>query len=141
MRVKIEITDDDGHAFEGEVDLLKKTDADRSRKSVKQRSKRTSASTQTSGSVNFNLPIRAFINKNANGMAGAEKFTLLLAHMAKGKINSEVTVKDLKKSWGKMEGLLGEFNSAHPVRAKDNGWVDSPKVGTYVLLSDWKQIF
>ena len=41
-----------------------------------------------------------------------------------------------------MKPLLGgKLNLAYPTRAKENGWVDSPTRGVYVLLPGWKGIF
>jgi hypothetical protein len=41
-----------------------------------------------------------------------------------------------------MKPLLGgKLNRAHSTRAKENGWVDSPKRGIYVVLPHWKDIF
>ena len=141
MKVRLSITDDNGRVFEGEVDVLESGRSHRSNKSTRRTPTKTPVTTESSASVNFNLPVRAFIKRYAKGQAGAEKFTLLLAHMTKGKTHAEVTLKDLTKLWGKMQGFLGKFNGAHSTRARDNGWVDSPKFGTYILLQDWKQMF
>jgi len=74
-------------------------------------------------------------------MGGAQKFTLLLAHIAKGDRSKEVALATVQKHWGKMKGILGEWNRAHSTRAKDQEWVDSPKNGMYVLLPGWRGIF
>jgi hypothetical protein len=74
-------------------------------------------------------------------MSGAQKFTLLLAHLTKGDTKKEVALATIQKQWSKLKGSLGDWNPAHSTRAKDREWVDSPKSGTYVLLSGWKGIF
>ena len=74
-------------------------------------------------------------------MGGPQKFTLLLAHITKGDTKKEVALATIQKQWNKMKGTLGDWNTAAATRAKDQEWVDSPKNGTYVLLSGWKGIF
>ncbi|MFZ0981299.1 MAG: hypothetical protein WAN23_18000 [Candidatus Acidiferrales bacterium] len=87
------------------------------------------------------LPLRPFVKKHAGGMTGSQRFALVLGHMAKGKTNVPVPLATIQKAWDKMTLLVGKFNYAHANRAKDNGWVDSPKTGSYVLLSGWTEIF
>jgi hypothetical protein len=91
--------------------------------------------------LDFTLPVRPFVKKHARGLGGPAKFTLVLAHMAKGKSGVSVPLSSIRKAWDKMTGLLDDLNLAYPTRAKDKGWVDSPKTGTYVLLSGWTEIF
>jgi hypothetical protein len=74
-------------------------------------------------------------------MGGPQKFALLLAHMARGDRKTEVQFKAIEKRWKKMKSLLGKWNGAHSIRAKEHGWVDSPKTGMYVLLPGWEAIF
>ncbi len=74
-------------------------------------------------------------------MGGAQKFTLLLAHIAKGDTKKEVALAAIQKQWSKLTGRLGSWNPAYTTRAKEEEWVDSPKSGTYVLLPSWKDIF
>jgi hypothetical protein len=81
------------------------------------------------------------MKRQAHGMGGPQKFTLLLAHMVKGNTKQELALATVQKQWGKMTGLLGKWNPAYTTRAKEQEWVDSPKTGTYVLLSGWKGIF
>ena len=90
--------------------------------------------------ADFSLPFRPFIHKYARGMSGREKFTLVLAHITKGNEKSETKLETITKVWNRMKGVLGELNLAHPTRAKDKGWVDSPKTGVYVLRSGWTEI-
>ena len=88
----------------------------------------------------LNLPFRPFMHRYAGRMSGSQKFTLILAHLVKGNLKTEAKLDVVIKAWGKMKGLLGNFNLAHPTRAKDKGWVDSPKTGVYVLRPSWTEI-
>lgn len=90
--------------------------------------------------ADFSLPFRHFINKYARRMSGREKFTLVLAHITKGKEKTETKLETILRAWNSMTGSLGEFNLAHTTRAKDKAWVDSPKKGVYVLLPGWREI-
>ncbi len=87
------------------------------------------------------VPIKPFVKKHAGKMSGPQRLTLLVGHMAKGKVSSIVELAAIQKAWGKMTLLLGKFNPAYANRAKYNGWIDSPKPGSYVLLAGWTEIF
>jgi hypothetical protein len=138
MRVSIIVTDDDGNTFQGDADLS----ARRQSKSAPMKKKSTSEkATHVAATVSLSSPIRPFIKKHARDMGGPQKFTLLLAHMVKGDTKKEVALATIQKQWGKMKVLLGKWNGAHTIRAKEHEWVDSPKTGMYVLLSGWKGIF
>lgn len=85
------------------------------------------------------LPLRPFMNRYAQGISGPRKFALLVARLSGGDSNAEVPGNDIERQWNKMKGLLGgAFNPAYSTRAKDNGWVDSPKMGVYILLPGWE---
>ena len=89
--------------------------------------------------VDFTLPVRPFMKRFASNSAGPKKFTMLLAYMAQGGSNVEIKRAELEAAWSRMSGILGGgFNGAYATRAKDFGWVDSPKNGVYVLLPSWK---
>ena len=94
----------------------------------------------TAPAPDFTSQIRHFTNKHAKGMNGQQKFTLVLAYFAKGKPNTEIKLETVRDAWNGMKGLLGKFNTGYATRAKDNGWVDSPKAGVYVLLTGWTEI-
>jgi len=80
------------------------------------------------------------MKKYGHSLGGPQRFTILLARLAKGDANKEVALAELQKHWNSMKSLMGgPFNGAHPTRAKDNGWVDSPKRGVYVLAASWKE--
>jgi len=96
----------------------------------------------THAQVNFSLNARAFVKKYAKQLSGPKKFVLILAYLARGQINKEISLADIEKLWERMTGLIGmEFNSAYAVRAKDNGWVNPIKQGVYILTDSWKEIF
>lgn len=137
MRVSIIITDDDGNSYHGELELAA------GRKAVRKIAQHaTRSNPAVAPAVNFSTPIRAFVKKHASGLSGSQKFALLVAYLSKGDRRREVRTTDVEKHWNKMKPLLGgKFNSAHPTRAKEKGWVDSPKYGVYVILPGWEGIF
>lgn len=100
------------------------------------RAKRPLKATQLS----FNTNVLAFMKQHARGLKGPQKFTLLLARLAKGNLSHEVPFAELEKRWNKMKVVLGgKFNGAYANRAKANGWVDTPKYGVYSLSTSWKE--
>jgi len=139
MRVSVIVTDDDGNTFEGKAELSATAAARPARKRAKHDSGPKKANANPSASLSS--PLRPFIKKHARGMGGSQKFTLLLAHMVKGDTRKEIALATIQKQWGKMKVLLGKWNGAHTIRAKEHEWVDSPKTGMYVLLTGWKGIF
>jgi len=89
--------------------------------------------------LSFDMNVLAFMNAYARGMKGPQKFTLLLAYLAKGDVAQRVAPAVLKGHWNKMKAVLGgRFNPAHANRAKAKGWVDSPEHGVYTLSDRWK---
>lgn len=94
--------------------------------------------------IHFNLNERNFIRTYAGGLSGHKKFTLLLAHIVKGKVGSDVELSDVRAKWNKMtaKNLMGyEFNLKYPNEAKTRGWLDSKKSGVYCLCDNWMDIF
>jgi hypothetical protein len=137
MRIKIALTDDEGRNFEGSATLTLSKD---SASSAKGSQKRAATKATSGAELNFSLPIRAFVKRHSAGLSGPKKFVLVLARLADGKLGSQIPLAQIEKSWNSMTALLGgEYNPAHSTRAKDNGWVDSPKKGFYVLLQDWRE--
>ena len=93
--------------------------------------------------VNFGVNPNAFVSKYAHGKTGKEKFTWLVALLAKGDESTDVSVKDVEKMWNRMSAqlLLGmKFNPKYPNEAKTKGWVDSSKSGYYRLAAGWYEI-
>lgn len=93
--------------------------------------------------VNFSINSNGFVSKYAHGKTGKEKFTWLIAFLAKGDEAVEVALKDVESLWNRMTAktLLGtKFNRAYTNEAKTKGWVDSPKSGYYRLAAGWCEI-
>ena len=141
MKAHITLTDQNGTVFEGEAELVQ---VGRS-----QNTKRASSSPKRTTSVDpvpqldFTKPERAFIKTYARRLNGQKKFVLLLAYLAKGALKKEVQLKKLEKHWNRMKAsnLLGlKFNTFYSNTAKDDGWVDTPKKGVYVLCKSWKEV-
>lgn len=142
MQAKIIITDDNGNTWESDLRL---TPAGVSAKALKRKGSARAVPSQALRAANpsreapdLTLPIRAFVKRHARGLSGSRKFTLLVAHLSAGDVHKEVSASSIEKQWNRMTGLLGDFNAAHSTRAKDEGWVDSPKKGMYKLRSGWE---
>ena len=90
--------------------------------------------------LSFNTNLLAFMKQHARGLPGPNKFTLLLARLAKGNVSQEVPLSELERQWNKMKVIVGgKFNNAYANRAKGNGWIDAPKHGSYTLSDSWKE--
>ncbi|MBI2069979.1 MAG: hypothetical protein HYT79_05195 [Elusimicrobia bacterium] len=136
MKLEIRFIDDAENIYQGEVVLEKL--GTKSKVTVA----RKALAPARAPKIDFNAPMRFFMKTHARSLKGPEKFTLLLAYLAKGKTgNATVPVKSVEDAWSKMVGLMGgAYNRAYSNRAKDNGWADSPKKGVYVLLPRWSEI-
>ena len=139
MRVQVTVTDDDGKTFEGEVDLAPAG----TRRGGARRPRATpipvpaTPSAAANRKVDFKLPLRAFLKKHATG-GGPQKFAVLLAHMTGGKTGVEVTREALEAAWTRNKGVLGvDYHTMYGTRSTGEGWSDSPKRGTFVLLDAW----
>jgi len=140
VRVLIVLTDDRGKTFEGEALLVPQ------HRGIGRKRQRTTPEKASQpiavGALDFTLPARAFIRRYARKMTGPQKFTALLAWLAKGKAEVSIDFQRIRRDWDRMtEPMGGKFNPAYTTRAVDNGWVESPKKGTYRLRSGWNQIF
>jgi len=92
--------------------------------------------------LDFDANQRAFVKAYARDLSGPKKFVLLVAYLAKGKIGTEVEVKEVEKHWNKMTApnlLDGKFNSFYTSAAKEQGWVNTKKYGVYVLRPRWRE--
>jgi hypothetical protein len=137
VKVSIIVSDDDGNNYHGEVELAATSKSAR-KPATPARPPKTASKT----AVNLSTPVRAFVKQHARDLSGAQKFALLVAYLSKGDGQKEVQMVDVEKQWNRMKPLLGgKFNLAYTTRAKDNGWVDSPKRGIYIVLPGWKAIF
>lgn len=135
MRVIVTVIDQGGIRYEGELELSRAPKASRKQTSPVTRSAKDSG-------VRFDINERAFAKKYAKGIGGPKRFALLVAYLAKGEENRQVELKDIEKLWNRMTAILGgKFNRFYSNKAKENGWVNSPKPGVYVLCPDWRQIF
>lgn len=135
MRVHVVVTDRHGNTFEGEASLVAVTGARPPRQTVRAKSLEK---TPTRTSLDFSLPVRAFVKRHAKNRGGPQKFTVLLARLSGGKVGTAVSRNEIEKAWNRMtEPMGGKFNPAYTTRAKDNGWVDTPKTGAYALLAGW----
>jgi hypothetical protein len=135
MKITIVVHDDSGQIFEGEAVLAPARLAKPSGRKAPVGVKAPSTATQ---SIDFDLPPRAFMKQRARHASGPKKFVLLLAHMTKGNTTANVQRVDVEKLWNRMTAILsGEFNGAYATRAKENGWVDTPRHGVYKLLPGW----
>ena len=143
MKAMIVFTDDDGNTWEHELPLVahrrvgQGPQGPRGARAKRDEARKPPRSRQTA-ELDFSLPIRPFIKRYAKGVSGPRRFAILVAHLAKGDVKAEIAFKDIEKQWNKMTQLMGgRFNPAHASRAKDNGWVDSPRHGVYKLLGGW----
>src|SRR5579859_587127 len=136
MKVQIVLTDDSGATFEGLADLNPRLSSPPTRNSARS----VGSPKKSSVKANFSTPMRAFMKAHARTLSGPKKFALLVAYLSKNDPKTPVPFTDIERNWNKMTGLLGKFNPAHSTRAKDNGWVDSPKQGSYVIVPGWEVI-
>jgi hypothetical protein len=138
MEARISITTADGIVYEGTAVLSSLDKVPKNSSATKAAAKRPSPSLND---LQFTLPVRPFMKRYGAGMSGSKRLALLVAHMVKGNVGSSVEIDEVQKLWSKMSALMGgAYNSAHASRARDNGWIDSPKSGTLTLLSGWKEV-
>lgn len=93
--------------------------------------------------IEFSLNERAFVKRYVGGKSsGGKKFTLLVAYLATGKVDEDIKLSDIRTHWNKMsaKNLLGKFNMFFTSDAKNNGWVNSKKYGSYCLTKEWKNV-
>ncbi len=136
MRATIIVTGDDGRTMEGEVDLVP-VKARRAR--AVERRKPVATPAVSDAALDFGLPRRAFLKEHA-GDSGPKRFAALVAHIAGGKVGTEVALDTVKSEWGRNKGVLrGDFQSMYVTRSKENGYTDSAKRGTVVLRKDWRK--
>jgi hypothetical protein len=132
MKIEFRVILDDGKTYHGEAVLT----AEAAKKPMAKSAVTPAPATQES--VDFSLPIRPFFKRYASGKSGAQKFSILTAYLCKGKSDATVTLQALEENWNRMTALMGgEFNRAHSTRAKDAGWIDSPKAGQYTIRPSW----
>ncbi len=91
--------------------------------------------------ANFKLNERAFADKYIKGKAPEVRFAMIVAYLSKGDGTHEVTIDDIKSTWGRMTSIIKSFNPKYSTVAKTKGYVDSPRKSIYVLSSEWKETF
>src|ERR1700682_5584546 len=138
MRAAISVVLEDGTIMEGVVELQ------RLKKGPKRPAYMLNAAPEpdSSGSVDFSSGVRPFMKKYAGGgLSGPERLILLVAHFAKGKLQTPVARGDVVRQWGKMKPIMGgKYNGAYDTRARETGWLDSPKAGVFELRPGWEWI-
>jgi len=142
MKVRISVTCDDGRVFEGEADLVPRGRGPSNPAATRKPPKAKPAEKKPvpPPTLSFSMNPRAFMKKYARDLSGDRKFTLLVGLLAKGSAATEVTFETVKGHWEKMTGVIGKFNPAYSIRARENGWVDTKKAGVYVLMPAWKEV-
>ena len=137
MKVKLAISTDDGHCYEGEVELIPVKGGSTKSVMAKKRIERSSAGKK----FDFTLPLRAFVLANgARQLSGPQKFVLLVGALAKGDKGTGIDIDRVQKEWNKMKAPMGgRFNGAYVTRAKEKGWVEPIKQGVYQLRSTWEE--
>lgn len=137
MRAVIVFSDNQGNSWEYELRPSRYLAA-HARISHDRPIVRTTRAPQQGVAIDFGLSISTFMNRHARGTSGARKFAILVARLAKGDTKIQVPSSEVERQWKKTTRHLGDFNGAHGTRAKDAGWVDTPKRGYYVLSNDWR---
>ncbi|MDD4411836.1 MAG: hypothetical protein PHO58_05025 [Bacilli bacterium] len=91
----------------------------------------------------FSLNERAFIKKYGKTLSGPKQFVLLVSYIAKGDNKNIVKSEDITKEWNRLSSFMvgGKSQRNFSTRAKENGWIDSPKHGSYTLSKNWTNIF
>lgn len=100
----------------------------------------SSAKTHIPTSFDFTANERAFMRSHARQLSGPKKFPLVLAYLAKGDVKREIQLKDIERLWNRMTAILGDFNRKYSNDAKERGWVNTTKQGSYVLRHSWQEI-
>lgn len=135
MKARVVVTDDQGRTYEGSADLI--LTEGKAKPKAKAKAKDTKPKPAT---VSFGMNVRAFMKKYGNAGSGHVKFALLVARLTAGKVGIEVSYESISQTWNKMKSLLGsELRGIFALRAKEAGWVDSPKQGVYVLTDSWQE--
>jgi hypothetical protein len=92
--------------------------------------------------IKFDLNPRAYISRYASDKSGPKKFVLMVAFLAKGDMEKDISMTDIKSLWAKMstKKLLGNYNDFYPNEAKTKGWVDTHEYGIYQLTGEWGDV-
>ncbi len=140
MRLRILLTDDDGLEYGGEVDLVPESAGHVAREATTQVAKAADAQ-GANGGIDFSLGSRPFMKKYGSHKSGPRRFALLVAYLTKGDTTARVSLSLLEEAWNRMKPLMGgSYNPSYSTRAKDEGWVESPKYGMYSVRPAWEGI-
>jgi len=139
MKAMISVTQDDGSVLEGVAELHPQREG---------RLPRATAPVFKVDLVPDSLPAldfetgpRPFMKKYGADLSRPERLILLVAYFAKGKIRLPIARADVVGQWGKMKPIMGgKYNGAYDTRARDTGWLHSPKPGVFELRPGWEQI-
>lgn len=90
----------------------------------------------------LDLDRRAFLKKYAKNLKGPGKITILVFFICKGKKQS-LSSNEIKSQWNKSKSILGKYNPAYLVRAREYGFLkeDKTKKRHYILRSSWLDEF
>ncbi len=138
MKATIFVTLDNGTVVEGSVELSVRPSSN----SPKLLPAARDAVSKTGSSVplEFDLDVRPFMKKYGSGLAGPEKLILIVAHFAKGMVGVPVPRADVIDRWNRMKSIMGgAYNGAYDTRARDTGWLHSPKSGVFELRAGWEK--
>jgi len=136
VRVTVSVIDEYGKKYEGNVDLSPIGERD-THDGVPR-----GAGKAVPGSIDFSLPLRAFVRTYAaSSSSGATRLVVLLAFLAGGSDQADVAAEKVRSEWGRLTAHLGAFNRAHVTRAKDRAWMDSATSGQYRLGPRWREAF
>lgn len=112
-----------------------------SKPGLKIKLKKQKVSTLTKTAPNFSLNERAFMKKYGKNLSGPKKFVILTAYIAKGNTKKIVKSEEITKKWNKLLSFMGgKSQKNYSTRAKENGWINSPEYGNYVLTEEWIEI-
>lgn len=140
MRATISVILNDGTIVEGTAELYPRKDV-KKHKAIVQQHGGAADNRASSASLDFDLEPRPFMKRYGGGLSGPERLILLVAHFAKGVINSPVARTEVVRQWGKMKALMGgSYNGAYDTRARDTAWLRSPKAGVFELREGWEKV-
>jgi hypothetical protein len=139
MRAIISVFLDDGTVVEGSVDLLAQSGGRKARFLPAPRE--SAGNTKGSARFEFDLDVRPFMKRYSAGRSGPHKLILLVSHFAKGLIGASVSRADVIDKWKRMTAIMGgPYNGAYDTRARDTGWLHSPKAGVFELRPGWEEV-
>lgn len=138
MKATISIVDDEGRTFEGSIELTLAAGQGKPKLKAKSAPKAKATSAPKPESLSYSMNVRAFMKKHSGAKSAHAKYALLVARLAGGKVGTEIAYEKAADEWNRMKSVLGgELRAVYALRAKENGWLDSPKRGIYVLTDSW----